>query len=142
MSDNASLSSRGEWFTFPFPLAPPPEYNAGMGEVVVAVLGVAFAAFCVWLGVRIVNRRERWAKWTAVALLVLTPVLYVLSIGPAAWLHTRHLMPESLSSATRHFYDPIHWIMGHGPEPVGRAITWYAQLWSANAPPDTPARIR
>jgi len=22
------------------------------------------AAFCVWLTVRIVNRRERWAKWT------------------------------------------------------------------------------
>jgi hypothetical protein len=27
-----------------------------------AVFCVAFAAFCVWLGVRIVNRRERWAK--------------------------------------------------------------------------------
>ena len=27
-------------------------------------LAVAFAAFCVWLVVRIVNRRERWAKWT------------------------------------------------------------------------------
>ncbi len=28
---------------------------------------VAFAAFCVWLAVRLVNRRERWTKWTAVA---------------------------------------------------------------------------
>ncbi|MBI3860989.1 MAG: hypothetical protein HY290_03755 [Planctomycetia bacterium] len=27
-------------------------------------LAVAFAAFCVWLTVRIVNRKERWAKWT------------------------------------------------------------------------------
>jgi hypothetical protein len=28
------------------------------------IFGVAFAAFCVWLVVRIVNRKERWAKWT------------------------------------------------------------------------------
>jgi hypothetical protein len=30
---------------------------------------VAFAAFCIWLTVRIVNRRERWAKWTLAATL-------------------------------------------------------------------------
>ena len=35
--------------------------------IVLPALGVAFAAFCVWLGVRIVNRRERWAIRTAVA---------------------------------------------------------------------------
>ena len=29
-----------------------------------STLAVAFAALCVWLTVRIVNRRERWAKWT------------------------------------------------------------------------------
>jgi hypothetical protein len=29
-----------------------------------SIFGVAFAAFCMWLAVRIVNRRERWAKWT------------------------------------------------------------------------------
>ena len=49
--------------------------------VAFAVLGVAYAALCVWLMVRIVNRRERWAKWTAVGLVALS-VLYVLSSGP------------------------------------------------------------
>jgi len=44
-----------------------------------------FAAFCIWLGVRIVNRRERWAKWTLAATLAL-PVLYVASFGPACWI--------------------------------------------------------
>jgi hypothetical protein len=48
----------------------------------VATLAVAFGAFCIWLTVRIINRRERWAKWTAVAILVIGPVLYVLSSGP------------------------------------------------------------
>jgi len=50
--------------------------------ILLPALAVAFAAFCVWLGVRIVNRRERWAKWTAVAMIAL-PVLYVASFGPA-----------------------------------------------------------
>jgi hypothetical protein len=31
-------------------------------KILLAVLGVAFAAFAVWLVERIVNRRERWAK--------------------------------------------------------------------------------
>jgi hypothetical protein len=46
-------------------------------------LAIAFAAFCVWLTVRIVNRREKWAKrtaWTVVVLLL----LYPLSVGPAS----------------------------------------------------------
>jgi hypothetical protein len=38
--------------------------------ILIAVLAFAFAAFCVWLTVRIVNRRERWAKWTAAGLTV------------------------------------------------------------------------
>ena len=39
-------------------------------------LAVAFAAFCVWLTVRIVNRRERWAKWTAAATLLMAAIGY------------------------------------------------------------------
>ena len=48
-------------------------------------LAVAFAAFCVWLTVRTVNRRERWAKWTLTTL-ACVPILYVLSFGPACWV--------------------------------------------------------
>jgi hypothetical protein len=57
-------------------------------SIVLTTLAVAFAAFCVWLGVRILNRRERWAKWTlATAALLL--ILYPLSIGPAYLLAMR-----------------------------------------------------
>ncbi len=39
--------------------------------------GTAFAAFCVWLGARIINRRERWAMWTlAAALIVGCPIAF------------------------------------------------------------------
>jgi hypothetical protein len=100
-------------------------------------LAIAFAAFCVWLTVRIVNRRERWAKWT-LAFVIGVPVLYVLSVGPAAWLNTRQLIPEPLNSARRHFYYPIHWLECNGPEPFDRVVTWYAHLWWATAPTDIP----
>ena len=54
---------------------------------------VAFVAFCVWLTVRIVNRRELWAKWTAAIVLGL-PVLYIVSLGPANWLYIRQYRIE------------------------------------------------
>jgi hypothetical protein len=66
---------------------PPPRhagYTRGM-SIVLPALAVAFAGFCVWLAVRIFNRRERWAKWTLAAVVGL-PVLYVASFGPACWL--------------------------------------------------------
>jgi hypothetical protein len=108
-----------------------------MITVVVPSLGVAYAAFCVWLTVRIVKQRERWAKRTLAAVVCL-PVLYVLSIGPVAWLNTRHRMPKSVSRAIKHVHDPIDWLMAHAPRPVDHAIRWYAQLWYASAsPPDT-----
>ena len=51
-----------------FPPPRRPGYNAGMsGEEFIAVLGVGFAAFLVWLAVQIVNR-ERWAISIAVAI--------------------------------------------------------------------------
>jgi hypothetical protein len=58
--------------------------------IALAIFGVAFAAFCVWLAVRIINRRERWAKWT-LAVLISLPLIYVLS----GWVraHIRHQAP-------------------------------------------------
>jgi hypothetical protein len=53
--------------------------------IALAIFGVAFAAFCVWLGVRVYNRRERWAKWVLAVTIFSMPVLYVLSFGPACW---------------------------------------------------------
>lgn len=52
-----------------------------MVDAIAAAMSLGFAALWVWLGVRIYNRRERWAKWTAVGLAGLF-ILYVLSSGP------------------------------------------------------------
>jgi len=46
-------------------------------SIVLPALAVAFAAFCIWLALRIVNRRERWAKWTLAVVVGLPIEAYV-----------------------------------------------------------------
>jgi uncharacterized membrane protein len=46
-------------------------------SIVLPALAVAFGAFSVWLAVRIVNRRERWAKWLAVVLAFTSALLTI-----------------------------------------------------------------
>jgi len=74
-------------------------------SIILPAVAVAFGAFCVWLTVRIVNRRERWAKRTAMALVAM--VLYGLSVGPAARAADKGFISESVYSR---IYAPIMWI--------------------------------
>ena len=91
-------------------------------NTVFTILTVAIAALCVWLAVRIISRRERWAKRTAVALAMGLPMLYVLSIGPVCWFSTPHTIGTSGPARNRFAYSedraivlpdvyiPIGWI--------------------------------
>jgi hypothetical protein len=72
-------------------------------EILLPAIAVAFTAFCVWLAVRFINRRERWAKWTLAAMISL-PWLYVLSIGPAIGIASAINAPW-----TDDLYDFIYW---------------------------------
>ena len=122
-----------------FPLPRHSGYNLGMA-VALAIFGVAFAAFCVWLAVRIINRRERWAKWTFAASVVGLPVLYIASFGPACRIaagpyadksnrsiSTLTLSQSRLCSA----YWPIGWLAK--PEKKAsyskQVLFWYAHNW-------------
>jgi hypothetical protein len=92
---------------------------------------MAIAAFCVWLGVRIVNRRERWAKRTLAGIVLGLPLLYVVSFGPACWwFHTIGWGGtggyEQIRIAPK-FYWPIGWTAKHSPMPIQHAIIWYAR---------------
>jgi len=87
--------------------------------IVVSVLAVTFAAFCVWLGVRIINRRERWARWTAVALVALL-VAYPLSC-PWVWIiFVRVGEPAWAEPVFGSYYAPYSWALRHAPESVQR----------------------
>jgi hypothetical protein len=90
-------------------------------------LAFAFAAFCVWLVVRIVNRRERWTKWTAAGIGV--PVLYFLSVGPVIWLQARGMMPAWADAPVEWIYWPIVWMAKDAPLPISAVFWWYAELW-------------
>jgi hypothetical protein len=42
--------------------------------ILIPALAIAFAAVCIWLMVRIINRKERWAKWTLAVTALFLPV--------------------------------------------------------------------
>lgn len=66
--------------------------------ILLPALSVVFAALCVWLVVRIVNRKQRWAKWT-LAGVVGVPVLYVASFGPIVWLADHDIISRPQAAA-------------------------------------------
>lgn len=85
------------------------------------IFGVAFAPCCVWLTVRIVNRRERWAKWMLTTVLAASPILYVLSLGPAVGIENRSLGPDWLQNRLRSGYEPVFWLLDYTPDSVNDA---------------------
>jgi hypothetical protein len=100
--------------------------------ILLPALSVAFAAFCVWLTVRIVNRRERWAKWTLAGLLIGLPVFYVASFGVAIVIAATPADEFSDRDRSRHIWPKVYCPIGKllVADPKYKAvILWYANLW-------------
>jgi hypothetical protein len=96
--------------------------------IILPALAVAFAAVCVWLGVRVYNRRERWAK-SMLALCVGLPMLYVASFGPACWWTAPRFYPTiGPARLAPRIYLPLDHIRSRGPKIVGAALNWYATV--------------
>ena len=93
-----------------------------------SIFGIAFAAFCAWLTVRIVNRRERWAKRTAATLILMLAIAstYVLSLGPAILIAQKAKWGGRPVSKA---YRPVMLMLVHGPKPIKSAIWWYLDFW-------------
>jgi hypothetical protein len=89
-------------------------------------LAIAFAAFCVWLAVRVINRRERWAKWTFATVVVPT-ILYFGSFGPVCWLCENQYAPDRIAWI---FYRPLAWLSAHRPNDIGAPVRRYAAIFS------------
>lgn len=80
-----------------------------------------------WLAIRIVNRRERWAK-RALAVLTCVPVLYVLSFGPACWLANRGMLNHLRIADV---YSPLVSYSGHYlTNKTAAALRWYGTLFA------------
>jgi len=107
-------------------------FDSGTDDVIISSLCLAFVAFIVWLTVRFVNRRERWAKRTGMILVALL-VLYPLSFGPGCWWlskpQERHGKGGTwIEYESPYAYWPIGWIACNGPESLKQRIVWYAKL--------------
>jgi hypothetical protein len=103
--------------------------------IALPIFGTIFAAFCVWLMVRIVNRRERWAKWTLTAALVVAFVVYPLSAGPFVWLYDRGYISDDVVGPIWYAYLPIIAVMNQSDWSSG-LLEWYLSLWRAEAGED------
>ena len=73
--------------------------------IAVLIFATAYAAFCVWLIVRMINRRERSAKLAFAAVFLLS-ALYFGSFGPACWISSR---VEPSGEAVSLIYRPVVW---------------------------------
>jgi hypothetical protein len=71
---------------------------------------------------------------TLAVVLILVPVLYVLSIGPAAWLVNTGRLNGDEGSVTVRFYTPLIWAAECCP-PVDDSLQWYVSFWE---PPRAP----
>lgn len=91
--------------------------------IVIATLAVAFAAFCVGLTVRIVNRRERWAKWTLVGMSLVAAASYVLSYPWVVGVAIRNNDPAI--DRVIQFYTPIVGLVRHLPESIRSEYSSY-----------------
>jgi len=89
-------------------------------------LGVVFAAFCIWLTVRIINRGEKWAKRT-LTMIVGVPALYVASFGIFCWV----MVPRSTFSEGP--VGPRFSTAGGGNRGYSRRVqtAWYRPLFLA-----------
>lgn len=92
------------------------------------MMGVAFTVFFVWLVVRLMNRRERWAKRLAVALVAM-PLGYLVSFGPVAPIESRGGWSQSEETVFEAVYFPFGWAVDFGPQCVRSPIIWYLDLW-------------
>lgn len=99
--------------------------------ILLPTLVVAFAAFCVWLTVRIINRKERWAKWTLVGTIVGVPILYIGSFGPACWA-TSNANPDVDVNQTNRalaIYWPLAKALSSAPNSrFGEWLIWWMMI--------------
>jgi len=92
--------------------------------IAMMIFGVTFAGFCVWLTVRIVNRRERWAKWMAVGIFVVFG-LYPLSAGPGTWIIHHCDLPKPAYRFILNLYSPLGYIQINLPAHARDAFAGY-----------------
>jgi len=90
-----------------------------------AVFACSFAALGVRLTIRVINRRERWAKRTLLIVTLGSLVFYVLALGPVVYLDQRGLISQTefellvfpFKLCSDLFYASVEWWQGLAGKP-------------------------
>lgn len=94
-------------------------------SILFASLAVTYAAILVLLAVRFVNRREKWVRRSLVALIIVTPLLYLASFGPACWWLSITLRPPTRPPGVKDAYSEyrlpskVYWPLGWTANKLG-----------------------
>ena len=98
-------------------------------KLVLLFFGSVYFALGIWLAVRFVNRRERWAKRILTSV-VAVPVIYVASIGPACWISSRLRTGKRFVSAA---YRPLLRLLENSPQQshAFRCLHEYSEIGAA-----------
>jgi len=91
------------------------------------LLGLTVSALCSGLTVRIINRREKWAKRAAVAVAIFF-ILYAPSFGPFAWMQRNRVLPVSVEAPLSWLYLPM-FLLIDAPEPIHSLFRRYLRYW-------------
>ncbi|MCI0358688.1 MAG: hypothetical protein L0211_09415 [Planctomycetaceae bacterium] len=71
------------------------------------------------------------------AVLVLLPLLYVLSVGPFVWMAGSGWIGQSWMPVAETVYEPLNWAANDVPV-IGEAIQSYAKWWEPPMPGVVP----
>jgi hypothetical protein len=75
----------------------------------------------------------------AVLLLVVLPLLYVLSVGPAVWVHESGMLSPGGKHALETIYLPVEWA-AYKSQVISTPLMWYIDLWKpAQSPLPAPS---
>lgn len=75
------------------------------------------------------ERRTTWIWAVVIGAALMMPILYVLSVGPAIWLHgrTTGLGQDIIETV----YYPLEWL--HENTFLERPLQWYVEMWQNSA---------
>jgi hypothetical protein len=60
--------------------------------------------------------------------IILLPVAYVLSVGPANWLYNHGPISQPAKDLITHVYWPLGWLCDHC-KPFFDVLAWYIDFW-------------
>jgi hypothetical protein len=99
-----------------------------MNEGILPVLGMAFAAFTIWLTMRVINRGWKPGRRFYAIVFLAAPLVYPVSFGPACWISSR----SGGTKIVAFVYQPILETCVTPRKSIVKDVAlWYARIGAA-----------